>query len=945
MPSPLRPDFPGRSRLLLLIPVVLGGLMLAYALGATSSAPALAVASGSPLTFPELVQQIDAGSVVAVVPATWNVPGTTGAAGAQVPESGSASAAGSGSSASGVVGGASGASASGSTSSGSGATATQTGRNGAAVAQAATSGSQAAAGQSGGGANGSTAPSSSIVAAAQLTSGSIVPVESAAGPAAVIDALRLLGRASVISPDAAQRWPASGGGLDPGSLLPILGIVVGVLVVAFVAGFSVARRRRASAPDRWMVRGLNGATPARPATAATTPPSNPVRFADVAGVEEAKLELSETVEFLKDPARFRALGAKPVRGVLLSGPPGTGKTLLAKAVAHEAGVPFFAASGSEFVERYVGVGAERVRSLFAKARETGRGVVFIDEIDAVAKVRGGPNSHDEREQTLNQLLVEMDGFSSDDTVVVMAATNRVDTLDPALLRPGRFTRKIHVPLPDREAREAILHVHASDKPLAAGVDLAAIARRTYGFSGAMLADLLNEAAIFAARARRREVLPDDVHRGWLKVAVGTARQRSMDERERSIIAAHESGHAICSVVAGDGRRVEEISLFQHGEALGVTVSSGDDDALPSEVRLRARLIALMGGRAAEELVFGEVTGGASNDFEQATRLATQMVTRWGLGRDPEAIDPGPTGRGLLSAFVVTGEETPLPAELVTAQARAIRELLDDAYAEASALLRSERERLDRVAAYLFDNERMSGDELSALMDGSLAAAGTERWRELTSREIDEKAAIAAGGSRPARRGESRLRVPSGALRGAGPAVAAAAAAGAASGASIGAAGSTGGMAGMGTARAPATHAVPGDDRADGPEDVEPGPLSGRRPRRSGFSRRGGGGNAPQVTRTDRSTPRRGSVATMKEPGAVPVSFSGTGLRVRLPRWPWPCCGLPGVRRETLPRRRRERGRAHARPRRRPRCPITENSRCRPRDRRTCDGLRPAAMTR
>jgi cell division protease FtsH len=825
----MRPDLSRRSRLLLLIPLLLGGLMLAYGLGAMSSAPALAVASGSPMTFPDLVQQIDAGSVVAVIPATWNVPGTTGTAGGQVPESGSASAAGAGSTSAGDGG-------SGSTNSGSGATAAQAGRSGAAVAHAATSGTQAAAGLSGGGASDSTAPSSSIVAAAQLTSGRIVPVESAAGPAAVIDALRLLGRASVIGPDAAHRWPAPGGAFDLGSLLPILGIVVTMLLVAFVGGFSVARRRRGPAPDRWTVRGLNGATPAWPATAATAPAANPVRFADVAGVEEVKLELTETVEFLKDPARFRALGAKPVRGVLLSGPPGTGKTLLAKAVAHEAGVPFFAASGSEFVERYVGVGAERVRSLFAKARETGRGVVFIDEIDAVAKVRGGPNSHDEREQTLNQLLVEMDGFSTGDTVVVMAATNRVDTLDPALLRPGRFTRKIHVPLPDREAREAILRVHASDKPLATGVDLAAIARRTYGFSGAMLADLLNEAAIFAARARRREVLPDDVHRGWLKVAVGTARQRSMDERERSIIAAHESGHAICSVVAGDGRRVEEISLFQHGEALGVTVSSGDDDALPSEVRLRARLIALMGGRAAEDLVFGEVTGGASNDFEQATRLATQMVTRWGLGRDPEAIDPGPTGRGLLSAFVVTGEETPLPAELVTAQARAIRELLDDAYAEASALLRSERERLDRVAAYLFDNERMSGDELSALMDGSLAAAGTERWRELTGREIDEEAAIAAGDSRVARRGESRLRVRPGALQGAGAAIAAA---GAASGASIGgAAGGTSGMAGMGPAGARATRAVPRDVRADRPEDVEPGPVSGPRSRRSGFSRRG-----------------------------------------------------------------------------------------------------------
>ncbi len=717
MASPFRSDLPRRTRLALIaIPTLVAALFLAYSLGAMSTTPQLPLASGTPWTFSQLVGQIDAGHVVSIVPAVQTISPAQAPAGARTATSASAVPQTAGTTSAGTA-------AAGTTSAGT-ATAGQ-----AAIAQGAGTGSQ------GGTATTvyATSPTQVVVAAAQTGTGLLVPIASPEGPAAVIDALRLLGHASLISPGATQRWAASGTSFDPGSTLPLLLLGIGALAAVFMIGFSVARRRgQQPTIDRWTPRtpgGGSGPWGSRAPRSETATSS--VRFADVAGVEEAKLELAETVEFLKAPARFRALGAKPVRGVLLSGPPGTGKTLLAKAVANEAGVPFFAASGSEFVERYVGVGAERVRSLFAKAREAGRGVVFIDEIDAVAKVRGGPNSHDEREQTLNQLLVEMDGFGTDDTVVVMAATNRVDTLDPALLRPGRFTRKIHVPLPDRDAREAILRVHAAGKPLTPDVDLAAVARRTYGFSGAMLADVLNEAAIFAARGERTEVTVEDVHRGWLKVAVGTARQRSMDERERLIIAAHETGHAICSVLAGDGRRVEEISLFQHGEALGVTVSSGDDDALPSEARLRARLIALMGGRAAEEIVFGEVTGGASNDFEQATSLATRMVTKWGLGTDPATTDPGPTGRGLLSTFVVTGEDTPQPAELVAAQARAIRAILDEAYADARELLQAERERLDRVAAYLFEHERMTGDELDGVLDGSLSSAAIERWRELT----------------------------------------------------------------------------------------------------------------------------------------------------------------------------------------------------------------------
>ena len=315
------------------------------------------------------------------------------------------------------------------------------------------------------------------------------------------------------------------------------------------------------------------------------------------------------------------------------------------------------------------------------ARKLGRGVIFIDEFDAIGRSRGGPNSHEEREQTLNQLLIELDGFTTTDEIVVIAATNRVDILDQAVLRPGRFNRKIHVGLPDVAGRRAILAVHAVRKPLATEVDLDALARRTYGFSGAQLSDLLNEAAIIAARGGAMTIRPADIHAGWLKVAVGTSRRRSMDERERSIIAAHEIGHAICGRVHGDKRKVEEISLFAHGDALGVTVSSQEDNDLPSESDLRARLVALMGGRAAEELLFHEVTGGAGDDFDKANRLATIMVTKWGMGRDPEAADGGTSGRGDLG-FLVASSSGSMPSGVQAASTRAIRAILDEAYESA-----------------------------------------------------------------------------------------------------------------------------------------------------------------------------------------------------------------------------------------------------------------------
>ncbi len=498
-----------------------------------------------------------------------------------------------------------------------------------------------------------------------------------------------------------------------------------------------------------------------------------VRLDDVAGVEEAKVELAEAIEFLKSPERFHKLGARIPRGIMLYGPPGTGKTMLARAVAAEAGVPFHYASGSEFVEKYVGVGARRIRDLFAQARKLGRGVIFFDEFDAIGKARGGQNSHEEREQTLNQLLVELDGFATTDEVVVIAATNRLDILDSAVLRPGRFNRKIHVGLPDVKGRRDILEVHSRNKPLTVAVDLEGLARKTYGFSGAQLADLLNEAAILAARRGGQTIDPDDLHGGWLKVAVGTARRRSMDERERSIIAAHEVGHAICGRVHGDKRKIEEISLFAHGEALGVTVSSQEDNDLPAESDLRARLVALMGGRAAEELLFHEVTGGASNDFDKANQIATTMVTKWGMGRDPEAKEVGSSGRGSLG-FLVARPNGSFPSEVQAAATRAIRDILDEAYEEACGTLVEHMDTLRRIAAYLVEHERVDGETFEELFDGRRGRAeraGRVAAGRLATARLGRHPRLPRGSRRPpagtrsapcsgrGRRHASRLRDP------------------------------------------------------------------------------------------------------------------------------------------------------------------------------------------
>ncbi|HET7703547.1 MAG TPA: AAA family ATPase [Candidatus Limnocylindrales bacterium] len=571
---------------------------------------------------------------------------------------------------------------------------------------------------------------------ARLQDGRIVTVDLSVGASDAVAALTSLGYGRLLTSEAlAIVRPPLAPNQTPGVLGAVLPVALLVVMMAFVWRLS----RRSGSSGRESRTTFMTILPPDPQSTGSSSAADggstvvPVSLADVAGCDEAKFELTEAIEFLKTPERFRRLGAHIPRGIMLYGPPGTGKTMLARAVAAEAGVPFHYASGSEFVEKYVGVGAKRIRDLFAQARKLGRGVIFFDEFDAIGKARGGPNSHEEREQTLNQLLVELDGFSTTDDVIVIAATNRLDTLDSAVLRPGRFNRKIHVGMPDVKGRLAILEVHARNKPLAESTDLGELARKTYGFSGAMLADLLNEAAIMTARRAGEAIDDADLHGGWLKVAVGTSRRRSMDERERSIIAAHEVGHAICGKVHGDKRKVEEISLFAHGEALGVTVSSQEDNDLPSESDLRARLVALMGGRAAEEILFHEVTGGAANDFEAANRIATSMVTKWGMGGDPEAADPGVSGRGVLSFFVPTGGRS-LPSEIQPAATRAIRAILDEAYAEASRTLVGHLETLRRLAAYLVEHERVDGATFDELFDGTrhVPTAGDE-WRAATSR--------------------------------------------------------------------------------------------------------------------------------------------------------------------------------------------------------------------
>ncbi|MBN1979660.1 MAG: ATP-dependent zinc metalloprotease FtsH [Anaerolineae bacterium] len=446
-----------------------------------------------------------------------------------------------------------------------------------------------------------------------------------------------------------------------------------------------------------------------------------VTFDDVAGVDEAKEELEEVVEFLKEPEKFVQLGARIPKGVLLVGAPGTGKTLLAKAVSGEAGVPFFSISGSEFVEMFVGVGASRVRDLFDQAKRHSPCIVFLDEIDAVGRHRGAGlgGSHDEREQTLNQILVEMDGFDTDTNVIIMAATNRPDILDPALLRPGRFDRRIVLDRPDIKGREAILRVHVRGKPVADGIDLWTLAKATPGFVGADIENLVNEAAILAARRNKKVIDMGEFEESIERVIAGPERKsRLMSEDEKRIIAYHEAGHALVTHVLPKCDPVHKVSIIARGMALGYTMALPDEDRrLMGKAKFRDDLASRLGGRAAEELVFGDVTTGAADDLERTTELARAMVTRYGMSEKL-----GPMTFGQKEELVFLGKEIGEQRDYSDAVAQEIdgevRGIVHEAYERAKEVLTQYREQLDRIAQRLIEIETLDTNEFIALFEGA-----------------------------------------------------------------------------------------------------------------------------------------------------------------------------------------------------------------------------------
>jgi cell division protease FtsH len=443
-----------------------------------------------------------------------------------------------------------------------------------------------------------------------------------------------------------------------------------------------------------------------------------ITFADVAGVEEAKQELSEIVEFLKYPEKFVALGARIPKGCLLVGPPGTGKTLLSKAVAGEAGVPFFSISGSEFVEMFVGVGASRVRDLFDQAKKNSPCIVFVDEIDAVGRQRGAGlgGGHDEREQTLNQLLVEMDGFDTNTHVIVIAATNRPDVLDPALLRPGRFDRHVTLDRPDIKGRRAILDVHARNKPLDSTVDLDVLARQTPGFSGADLANLINEAAILAARANKKVIGMDELEEAIARVIAGPERKsRRISDHEKEIIAYHEVGHALVMKALPHTDPVHKVSIISRGMALGWTMSLPEEDKyLISRDELMDQIAGIMGGRVAEEIVFGDITSGAENDILKATQMSRRMVTQWGMSDKLGNVAMGHReelvflGRDL-------GEQRNYSEEVAAIIDEEIRSIVDHGYQTAKAILTQQRHQMDMVVEQLKVVETLDGSQLDEIL--------------------------------------------------------------------------------------------------------------------------------------------------------------------------------------------------------------------------------------
>lgn len=491
------------------------------------------------------------------------------------------------------------------------------------------------------------------------------------------------------------------------SFLPYL------LMVALMIGFTFVIMRQAGGGGKM--------SQFSKANARTQPSNGPkITFADVAGAEEEKEEMSEIVDFMKNPRKYQELGAKIPRGVLLLGPPGTGKTLLAKAVAGEANVPFFSISGSDFVEMFVGVGASRVRDLFDQAKKHTPSIIFIDEIDAVGRQRGTGlgGGHDEREQTLNQLLVEMDGFTDNQGVIVIAATNRRDILDPALLRPGRFDRQITVGYPDIKGREAILRVHTKNKKLAPDISLATIAKGTAGFTGADLANLVNEAALLAARNNRKAITQPDIEEATIKVVAGPEKKsKVVSEDEKRLTAFHEAGHAVCTFHCKTQDPVHKVSIIPRGMAGGYTMSLPEHDrSFRSKTQMEEEIIVLLGGRVAEKIVLDEISTGASNDIERATDLARSMITRYGFSEKL-----GPIVYGHDNSEVFLGRDYSQGrnySENVAAEIDGeIRELIDTSYENAKQILLNHRDQLDKVAHYLMEHENIDGDDFIKLMNG------------------------------------------------------------------------------------------------------------------------------------------------------------------------------------------------------------------------------------
>ncbi len=474
-------------------------------------------------------------------------------------------------------------------------------------------------------------------------------------------------------------------------------------------------------------------------------------FADVAGADEEKEELREIVEFLKRPGKYNELGARIPKGVLLVGPPGTGKTLLARAVAGEAGVPFFSISGSDFVEMFVGVGASRVRDLFDKAKKNHPCIIFIDEIDAVGRQRGAGlgGGHDEREQTLNQLLVEMDGFGANEGVIMIAATNRPDILDPALMRPGRFDRQVTVGYPDVKGREDILRVHAKGKPLAPDVNLATIAKSTAGFTGADLENLLNEAALLAARKDRRAITMAEIEEATIKVVVGTEKKsRIMSDKEKKLTAYHEAGHAVATYYCDSQDPVHQISIIPRGMAGGYTMHlPSEDKSYKSRNEMKEELIVLLGGRVAEALVLDDISTGASNDIERATKIVRAMVTKYGMS---ERLGPITYGTDTSNPFLgkEMGHVSNYSEETAAEIDEEVKSIIFDAYQKTEKVLTDHIDVLHRLAGVLFEKEKLDADEFIDVIEGRLLPSGMSQAAEAVPAEIPAESAqeAPAGGS-------------------------------------------------------------------------------------------------------------------------------------------------------------------------------------------------------